>query len=172
MHGPDPGIPHPPALQRQGKAGGGLRRAGRGQRLIARRASLPAWTAYDEYARALRVLCVHTLPCTVCSHLYSRRTELALLPGAFRALLRSRGWPRIQLCGCRAALAILGVLSPQLSDVGHVEVGCLRLQEQEFRAVRPAQLDPALGSSPASAWRRVGVMMPYFNMLNHEHGTA
>ena len=107
---------------------------------------------YDEYARALRVLCVHTLPCTVCSPLYSRRTELALLPGAFRALPRSRGWPRIQLCGCRAALAILGVLSPQLSDVGHVEVGCLRLQEQEFCAVRPAQLDPALGSSPASAW--------------------
>ena len=28
---------------------------------------------------------------------------------------------------------------------------CLRLQEQEFCAVRPAQLDPALGSSPASA---------------------
>ena len=34
---------------------------------------------YDEYARALRVLCVHTLPCTVCSPLCWRRTELALL---------------------------------------------------------------------------------------------
>ena len=30
----------------------------------------------------------------------------------------------------------------------------------------------ALGSIPASAWERVGVMVPYLNMLYNEAGTA
>ena len=30
----------------------------------------------------------------------------------------------------------------------------------------------ALGSIPASAWERVGVMVPYLNMLYNEPGTA
>merc|ERR1712183_784406 len=40
---PVPSVPHPQALQRRGKVGGGLRRAERGQQLIVRRAPLHAY---------------------------------------------------------------------------------------------------------------------------------
>ena len=35
----------------------------------------------------------HTLPCTICFPLRRRKSELALLPGSFRAPLCSKGWP-------------------------------------------------------------------------------
>ena len=65
VQGPAPGVPHPPALQRRGKPGGGLWRAGRGQ-LIARRAPPPGPTD-AEYVRAVRAPYAHTLPCTRCA---------------------------------------------------------------------------------------------------------
>ena len=113
VQGPAPGAPHPPALQRRGKPGGGLWRAGLGK-LIAWRAPPPGWPG-AEYVRALRVPRPHT----------ALHNLLPVAPEKIRA-------------GAPAGFISGTPVLQRVAAVGHVEVGYLHHREQDVCTVLPA----------------------------------
>ena len=87
-----------------------------------------------------------TLPCTVCSPLCLRRTELALLAESIL------GTPALQRDTWTWATSVF-----------------------ERRMFAPSALPSWIrhgGNSLASAWESAGLMVPYLDMLNHGTGTA
>ena len=114
---------------------------------LLRGACTPAWTAgRRERSRHTRAIRPHTALHTLCR----RKTKLVLLPGAFGAPPCSIGWPPWDTWTWATCIF-------------------------ESRTFVPSTLPSWIrhwGGCPVSAWERVGVMVSYLDMLNHEDGTA